>query len=85
MSRPRAHIAGVGETRYTRWGKIGDVSEHALACEAIARAVADAGLSLDDVDPDQLAIGLPVELVWEDMSEDLAIPRFRPTGRQDAP
>ena len=23
-------------------------------------------------------IGLPVELVWEDMSEDLAVPRFRP-------
>jgi hypothetical protein len=21
---------------------------------------------------------MPVELVWEDMSEDLAIPRFRP-------
>ena len=50
MDRRRAQIVGVGETRYTRWGKIGDVSEHALACEAIARAVADAGLSLDDVD-----------------------------------
>ena len=50
MSRPRAHIAGVGETRYTRWGKIGDVTEHALACQAIQNAVADAGLSIDDVD-----------------------------------
>ena len=50
MSRPRAHIVGVGETRYTRWGKIGDVTEHALACQAIQRAVADAGLSMDDVD-----------------------------------
>jgi acetyl-CoA acetyltransferase len=50
MSGTRAHIAGVGETRYTRWGKIGDVTEHALALEAIQRAVADAGLSLDDVD-----------------------------------
>ena len=50
MSRTRAHIAGVGETRYTRWGKIGDVTEHALALQAIQRAVADAGLSLDDVD-----------------------------------
>ncbi len=50
MSRNRAHLVGVGETRYTRWGKIGDVSEHALACEAIARAVADAGLSMNDVD-----------------------------------
>lgn len=41
---------GVGETRYTRWGRIGNVTEHELACEAIQRAVADAGLSLGDVD-----------------------------------
>ena len=34
--------------------------------------------NLVDVEPAELAIGLPVELVWEDMSEDLAIPRFRP-------
>ena len=50
MSRARAHLVGVGETQYTRWGKIGDVTEHALACQAIGRAVADAGLSMDDVD-----------------------------------
>lgn len=50
MSRSRAHVVGVGETQYARWGKIGDVSEHALACQAIQRAVADAGLSIDDVD-----------------------------------
>ena len=31
-----------------------------------------------DVDPDALEIGLRVELVWEDMGPDLAIPRFRP-------
>jgi uncharacterized OB-fold protein len=31
------------------------------------------GVSADDVE-----IGMPVELVWEDMSADLAIPRFRP-------
>jgi len=35
--------------------------------------------NLVDVSPEQLAIGLAVELVWEDMSTDLAIPRFRPT------
>lgn len=46
----RAQIVGVGESKYTRWGKIGDVTEHALACQAIQRAVADAGLSMDDVD-----------------------------------
>ncbi len=50
MSGPRAHIVGVGESKYTRWGKIGDVTEHALACQVIQRAVEDAGLSMDDVD-----------------------------------
>jgi len=29
--------------------------------------------------PKEIRIGMPVELVWEDMSADLAIPRFRPT------
>jgi uncharacterized OB-fold protein len=33
-----------------------------------------------EADPETLAIGLPVELVWEDMSEDLAVPRFRPAS-----
>jgi uncharacterized OB-fold protein len=32
------------------------------------------------VDAAVVAIGMPVELVWEDMSADLAIPRFRPRG-----
>jgi uncharacterized OB-fold protein len=30
------------------------------------------------IDPTAVRIGLPVELVWEDMSAELAIPRFRP-------
>jgi uncharacterized OB-fold protein len=34
--------------------------------------------NLVDVDPDAIEIGMPVELVWEDMSAELAIPRFRP-------
>lgn len=34
--------------------------------------------NLVDVDPDALEIGLAVELVWEDMGPELAIPRFRP-------
>jgi acetyl-CoA acetyltransferase len=50
LSRSKAHIVGVGESRYARWGKIGDVTEHALACQAIQLAVADAGLTMDDVD-----------------------------------
>ncbi|MDJ0848976.1 MAG: hypothetical protein QNK04_11400 [Myxococcota bacterium] len=50
MSGRRPHLVGVGESKYTRWGKIGDVTEHALACQAIERAVEDAGLAMDDVD-----------------------------------
>ena len=50
MTGSRAHIVGVGESNYARWGKIGDITEHALACQAIDRAVQDAGLSIDDVD-----------------------------------
>jgi uncharacterized OB-fold protein len=34
--------------------------------------------NLVDVSPDEVAVGLPVEVVWEDMSAELAIPRFRP-------
>jgi hypothetical protein len=34
--------------------------------------------NLVDVDPGAIEIGMPVEVVWEDMSEDLAVPRFRP-------
>jgi uncharacterized OB-fold protein len=37
--------------------------------------------NLVDVDPEELEIGMPVELVWEDMSEELAMPRFRPAQR----
>ncbi len=33
--------------------------------------------NLVDSDPDEVAIGAPVELVWEDMGPDLSIPRFR--------
>ncbi len=50
MSRPRAHIVGVGESRYTRWGRPAEGPEHARACQAIQRAVADAGRSMDAVD-----------------------------------
>src|SRR5512143_4110637 len=49
-SSRRACLVGVGETRYARWGGITEASEHALALEAILKAVADAGLAVDDVD-----------------------------------
>lgn len=32
-------------------------------------------------DPESVEIGMPVQLVWEDMSDELAIPRFRPSGQ----
>jgi acetyl-CoA acetyltransferase len=46
----RACLVGIGETRYAKWGGIVDTSEYQLAISAIGRAVADAGLSMDDVD-----------------------------------
>ncbi len=50
MSASPACIAGVGETRYAKWGGLSDSTEYQLALEAIMHAVADAGLSLDEVD-----------------------------------
>ncbi len=46
----QACLAGIGETRYTKWGGIQDSSEYQLAVEAILAAVSDAGLSVEDVD-----------------------------------
>lgn len=74
-ARRRACIVGVGETRYARWGGITDVSEHALALEAILRAVADAGLPVDAVDGVTSFAGdrnEPAFLAW-----DLGLPELR--------
>jgi acetyl-CoA acetyltransferase len=49
MSR-KAHIVGVGESQYTKWGKIGDITEHALALQTIITAITDAGLTVSDID-----------------------------------
>jgi acetyl-CoA acetyltransferase len=46
----RACLVGIGQTRYAKWGGIADTSEYRLAIDAIVDAVADAGLSMDDVD-----------------------------------
>ncbi len=37
--------------------------------------------NLVDVDPEAVEIGMSVQVVWEDMSEEMAIPRFRPARR----
>ena len=44
-----ACLVGVGETPYAKWGGL-DASEYQLAVEAVLAAVADAGLSAEDVD-----------------------------------
>ena len=75
MKQRRAHIVGVGETRYARWGKIGDVTEHALACQAIQGAVADAGLSMDDVDGLASFADDRNEAVF--LAAELGLPRLR--------
>ncbi|MEE8347557.1 MAG: acetyl-CoA acetyltransferase [Dehalococcoidia bacterium] len=48
--RDKACIVGIGETEYTKWGGITDRSEFQLACEAILKALDDAGLTTDDLD-----------------------------------
>ena len=35
-----------------------------------------------DCDVDTLAIGDPVEIVWEHVSDDMSVPRFRPVARE---
>jgi acetyl-CoA acetyltransferase len=47
--RDTTAIAGIGETRYTKRGGT-TATELECACEAIIKAVADAGLKLSDVD-----------------------------------
>jgi len=50
MHSRKAHIVGVGESQYTKWGKIVDTTEHALALQAIMTAVSDAGLKVNEID-----------------------------------
>ena len=49
-ARRRACLVGVGETRYAKWGGITDRSEYQLAVDAVLAAIADAGMTADDVD-----------------------------------
>lgn len=51
MLRPfqRACVVGIGETEYTRWGKM-ERSELQLACEAVRNAAHDAGLPVSAID-----------------------------------
>lgn len=49
-SARQACIVGVGETPYTKWGRMAERGEWSLACEAVLNAVADAGLEIEQVD-----------------------------------
>lgn len=46
----QACVTGIGETEYRRWGGFADRSELQLACEAVLRACADAGVPVGAVD-----------------------------------
>jgi acetyl-CoA acetyltransferase len=48
--RRSACLAGIGQTRYSKWGGTTDASEYQLAAEAVLAAVDDAGMSIEDVD-----------------------------------
>jgi len=45
-----AAIAGIGETRYTKWGGMADRNEFQLAVEAIGTAAREAGIAVSDID-----------------------------------
>ncbi|MBM4259396.1 MAG: hypothetical protein FJ147_26290 [Deltaproteobacteria bacterium] len=46
----QACIVGVGETQYTKWGRMGDRGEWSLACEAVIKAAHDAGVDSNAID-----------------------------------
>lgn len=51
MGNPRkAHVVGIGESVFTKWGGIQDRSQFQVTAEAILAALKDAGLSTDQVD-----------------------------------
>ena len=33
---------------------------------------------MDGIDPLEVRVGMPVEVIFEDIAEDLTLPRFRP-------
>ena len=34
--------------------------------------------NMDGIDPSEVRVGMPVEVIFEDIAEDLTLPRFRP-------
>ena len=76
-----AAIVGIAQSEYAKWGGLTRCTEYQLALETIVKAVEDAGLGVDDLDgfasPGELRIGLPVEVLFEEMSPEVTVPRFR--------
>jgi len=48
--RDAAAVVGLAESEYSKWGTLTRCTEYQLALEVIVAAVADAGLTMDDVD-----------------------------------
>ncbi len=79
VSKQSAYIAGVGQTEFKRHGGIMDRSQFQVAAEAVLAALADAGMTPDDVDGFasfsndaneaalmQVALGVP-QMRWSSM------------------
>ena len=49
-SSRKAHIVGIGESAYAKWGGITDRSEFGLACDAILASCEDSGVSPSEID-----------------------------------
>jgi len=73
-----AAIVGIAESEYTRWGKLERCTEYRLALETIVKAVADAGLTMDDVDGLASFSNDRNEFCF--VATDLGIPRIRYAG-----
>jgi acetyl-CoA acetyltransferase len=77
--RDATAIVGIGETPFYKRGRSAPRTTHELAGQAIKTAVADAGLSLDDVDGITLyANGAGLDMAI--LAQTLGIPRLRLTA-----
>jgi len=73
-----ACVVGVGETPYAKWGGITDATEYQLSIQAILAALADAGLSADDVDGLASFAGDRNDATF--VAADLGLPELRYAG-----
>lgn len=74
----QACIVGVGETTYTRWGRMAERGEWSLACEAVLNAIADAGLEVEQIDG-LASFSNDTNVPWL-MQQALGLPQLRFTS-----